>query len=180
MKKFAKILAVCMLVVMVAMTFTSCGLFGLNLKSAAKKLDKAGYKTFYLSEDDIKEIQKNDDISLEDERVDALFAAKLLLNSFFEFKVNDIAPVELIFAISGEDKKPLDDNATIIYSFCAYEFESRDDAKEVFEAMEENFDTDNLDHAFTYGMRGKVVYFGSVDAVKTALGFPANLFVKAK
>lgn len=44
MKKFAKILAVVMLVAIVAMTFASCGLFGLDLDKVEDRLDKKDYE----------------------------------------------------------------------------------------------------------------------------------------
>lgn len=43
MKKFAKILAVCMLVMIVAMSFASCGLFGLDLDKVEDRLEDKGY-----------------------------------------------------------------------------------------------------------------------------------------
>ena len=44
MKKFAKILAVCMLAVFMVMTFASCGLFGLDLDKVEDRLDKKDYE----------------------------------------------------------------------------------------------------------------------------------------
>lgn len=43
MKKIAKILAVVMLVAVVAMSFASCGLFGLDLDKVEDRLDKKDY-----------------------------------------------------------------------------------------------------------------------------------------
>ena len=44
MKKFAKILAVCMLVMIVAMSFASCGLFGVDIDKAEDRLEDKGYE----------------------------------------------------------------------------------------------------------------------------------------
>ena len=46
MKRITKILAVCMLVVMVAMTFASCGIFSLNFEKVEARLEKKGYEVF--------------------------------------------------------------------------------------------------------------------------------------
>lgn len=43
MKKIVKILALCMLIIMVAMTFASCGLFSLDFDNVEERLEKKGY-----------------------------------------------------------------------------------------------------------------------------------------
>ena len=53
MKRITKILAVCMLVIMVAMTFTSCGLFSLNLEKVAKRLAKEDYIVIMSQNEDL-------------------------------------------------------------------------------------------------------------------------------
>ena len=49
MKRFTKIIAVCLLVIMVIMTFASCGIFSLNLEKVAKRLISKDYSVNILS-----------------------------------------------------------------------------------------------------------------------------------
>ena len=131
MKKFTKILAVCMLVVMVAMTFASCGVLSIDLYKSAEKLAK---KDYYC------EISNDDgELWLEAEEDDG-------------------------------------DNWVEIIKF-----DSVDDANDYLEEIEDemNYYGDHEEDV-TYGRKGKVVYWGTVDAVKDALGFPANLFITKK
>ena len=132
MKKFTKILAVVMLVLMVAMTFASCGVLSIDLEKVAKRLEKKDY---------IFELEYYEDEA-------ALYAC-------------DEDEEEFIQIIK---------------------YETIDDAKEGFDEMKEGFEEakDYYDTDLTYGRKGKVVYAGTVKAVKDAFGFPANLLVFKK
>lgn len=134
MKKFAKILAAVMLVAIVAMTFTSCGLFGLDLNKIEDRLDKKDYEVESYSYDGNTRLSAYDD----------------------------------------------DDNV-----FIAVEFDDKDDAKDAYDELKENWDdmvedAKEEDLEVTYGKNGNVVYYGTVKGVKDALGFPSNLLVFKK
>ena len=137
MKKFTKILAVVMLVLMVAMTFASCGIFSLNTEKMAKRLDRKGYQVSSGEEDGIEFVYARGDADGYDD--------------FFE----------------------------------AATFENKDDAKEAYDDIKDGW-ADMADEfaeagvKITYGKSGNTVYYGTVKAVKAALGFPSNLFVFAK
>ena len=53
MKKFTRILALCMLVIMVAMTFSSCGVLTLNFTVARVRLEAKGYEVEVTDPDEI-------------------------------------------------------------------------------------------------------------------------------
>ena len=137
MKKFSKILAVCLLVVMVAMTFTSCGLFSLNLEKVTGRLMDKGYSIYAMSdEDELKYI------------TEAL----------------DIEEPKILYSASKDDER-----------FLAVEFEKASDAKDAFDALEEH--VKDMGEDTICKRQGKVVYGGTEQALKDALGFPANLFL---
>ena len=56
------------------------------------------------------------------------------------------------------------------------------DAIEAYENAKDNWDdfSEDAEDGLTYGKQGSVIYIGTVDAVKDALSFPANLFVFEK
>ena len=67
--------------------------------------------------------------------------------------------------------------------FEACTFKNKDDAKEAYDDIKSDWDEvmEYVDgEKYTYGKSGNTVYYGSVKAVKAALGFPSNLFVFAK
>ena len=134
MKRITKILAVCMLVVMVAMTFASCGIFSLNFEKVEARLEKKGYEVFTRERDG-----RQDLVAWGDDE------------NFINAST---------FATNDEAKE--------YYS----------DLKNDWEDLSEEYKEKGL--KVTYGKSGKTLYFGTVDAVKTALGFPSSLFVFAK
>ena len=69
--------------------------------------------------------------------------------------------------------------------FMAVTFEDKDDAKEAYDELKDEWEeiaeaADEEGFKVTYGKSGNTVYYGTVKAVKAALGFPSNLFVFAK
>ena len=124
MKKFTKIIAVTMLVAFVALAFSSCGLFGMDMFKVAERLSKKGYAFEIESENGQMYVEAYD----EDEE------------DYFE----------------------------------AIKFESKSDVEDFVENELENTEWDSDE---TYGVKGKVVYWGTVQGVKDALGFPANILV---
>jgi hypothetical protein len=164
MKKFAKILAAVMLVAIVAMTFASCGLFGLDLEKVEDRLEDKDYKVYYVDD-----LENTDDMGFEE--LGALMSISFM---FEEFGIDE-TPVAGLMGSSEDDEE----NA-----FFAAEFESASDASDAYDSLKDAWDeyTEDADDdvKVTYGKSGKVVYFGTVQGVKDALGFPSNLLVFKK
>lgn len=134
MKRFTKILTLSLLIIMVAMTFASCGMLGVNLEKVTGRLMDKGY-TVYISSDE--------------ERLEEMA------------EYMDIKEPKVIFSAQNEDED----------MFYAIEFKKSADAKNSFEALEEYFE----DYADDYDdlickRKGKVVYCGTKQGVKDALG----------
>lgn len=162
MKKIAKILVACVLLMSVVFSFASCGMFNPDVDSMKDKLKDNGYEY---------DVQKNEDytsISM----VSYLAEIGASLSDLYNIDIDE-APVKTISAfIEGDDAE----------YFGAFEFEKTSYAKEAYEELEDVFEniTDDSDEDISYGRKGKTVYIGTVQGVKDALGFPASLFVSAK
>ena len=164
MKKFAKILAVCMLAVFMVMTFASCGLFGIDLEKAADRLEDKDYKVYYVDD-----LENTDDMDFEE--LGALMALGFM---FEEFGIDETPVAGLMGSLEDDEEN----------AFFAAEFESASDASDAYDSLKDAWDeyTEDADDdvKVTYGKSGKVVYFGTVKGVKDALGFPSNLLVFKK
>ena len=168
MKKLTKILAVCMLLVIVAMSFASCGLIGMDLEKMADRLEDKDYVAVCVDMADVKEIA--DDLSPEE--TFAVLHICLLFGMGFGVDLDETEPVAFLLA-STEDEET---------SFMAIEFGSTKDAKSVYEDVKDNRDAfldlkDEESEDLIYGKIGKIVYVGTEQGLKDALGFPANLLV---
>ena len=70
--------------------------------------------------------------------------------------------------------------------FYAIEYDDEDDAEEDYEDFLDDWDDTKEDaeeegyNKLTYGKKGNVIYYGTVQGVKDALGFPMSLFVFKK
>ena len=153
MKKFAKILAAVMLVAIVAMTFASCGLFGLNLEKAEDRLEDENYQVYHYKDYD-----------------DADYYTQMMVAYMFEELGIDDEPSAVLGGTKGDE------------AFYAVKFKKSSEANDAYKNAKKNWDdfSEDAEGDLTYGKQGNVIYFGSVDAVKTALGFPSNIFVFEK
>ena len=161
MKKFAKIVAICLLAIMVTTMFASCNLLvgDIDLKKTADKLEDAGYEVYY-----IKDVSGIDDFDFE--ALGVLYGAAYMLD---ELGIDE-DPVSIL--ITSDDDE----------GFWAFAFEDEDDANDAYEDLEETWEeySKNSNTDTTYGKSGNIIYFGTVKGTKDALGFPANLLVFAK
>lgn len=160
MKRFIKILALCMLVVMVAMMFASCGLLGGNISKMKSRLKDKDYMVASVSSDN--EIEGV---------VESMF-------NEYGFEVANEMPEKMLVA-QGDDG--YGDDVLVLYEFenaikalQAY----NNDYKDAIKAACDELKDEGLDP--TYGISGKIIYLGTVDACKIAFGFPMNLFIKEK
>ena len=158
MKRFIKILALCMLVAMVAMTFASCGLLGGDLSKIKSRLNKKDYAVITISSD-----------SQIESIVEAMFEEYGLSSS-------DEMPEKALFTTTEDGESVL-----VIYEFKnsikalqAYNDDYEDALKLAADDLPEDYGE------ATYGISGKLLYVGTVDACKDAFGFPMNLFIKEK
>ena len=158
MKKLTKILALSFIIIMVTSMFASCGLFDSKMDKIEDRLDDEDYVVVKIS-------------------------SNSMMDSFVEEVLNmrptDLNTPESVLAAYHEDDS---DNAIIIIEFdnsikalIAYFEDYKDAIKEYLDEEGEDYDLE-----FTYGIDGSIIYFGTVDAAKIALGFPANLFVFEK
>ena len=150
MKKFTKILALCMLVIMVSLTFASCGLFGPKISKLKENLKDDDYYAYTGDGEDIE-----------------YYVASVLGTKLSK------TPDRYLRA------EHEDNNDEFLY---ALSYKKTSDAKKTYDDLEdwaEDFGKAS-DEDITWGRIGKVVYIGTVDAVKTAFGFPYSLFIKAK
>ena len=153
MKKFAKILTVVMLIAIVAMTFASCGLFSLDLGDVEDRLEDEDYTVYHY-----KKYDKADSYT------------KYMVEYIFEELDIDAEPVAVLGGYKNDD------------FFYAVELDGFFDAISAYESAKDNWDdfSEDADGELTFGKQGSVLYIGTVDAVKDALSFPANLFVFEK
>ena len=168
MKNFVKILVVSMLILAMTLSFASCNLFGLDLDKVEERLEDEDYVV--------------DTVTNE-------YYILVQLNTLFPYVELDSMPEEIFGATKS---KEIRDDKFSVEMFYAMKFESKDAAKEAYAILEpeleyfveeynENADTNNLEKKdFTWKRDGDIVYFGTVDAVKTALGMPFSLLVFAK
>ena len=149
MKKFTRILALCMLVIMVAMTFSSCGVLTLNFTVARVRLEAKGYEV---------EVTDPDEIDDESDEATSLVFLSLIFGE----------TPEKILKASKDDEN---------ISICKFD-SSKDakDAKENLEEFREDY-SDDASEDFVYVTRGKLLIIGTEQGVKDALGFPGSLFV---
>ena len=168
MKKFAKILVVSMLLLAMTFSLASCNLFGLDIDKVEDRFEDAKYVTATVTNE---------------------YYVLLQMSTLFPYVELDSMPEEIF---SATQEKAIRDNKFSVEMFYAMTFESKTAAKEAFAILEpeleyfveeynENADKNKVEKKdFTWERNGNVVYFGTVDAVKTALGTPFNLFVFAK
>ena len=159
MKKLTKILAICMLISFVIMTFASCSLLGMDLEATSIKLEEAGYDVYYAED-----YSNTSDMNIAD--------------------LGIILGVAYVLDELGIDKEPVSILVTMDddEGFWAFEFEDNDDASDAYEDLQENWDEYSKDSKSksTYGKSGNVVFFGTVQGVKDAIGFPNSLLVFEK
>lgn len=166
MKKFTKIIAFCLLIAIVSMTFASCGLFGMNFMLQEKKLESKGYTVIRF------DYKENGDANIDSEETAG--AALVMLGAIFsnvdgkDFPT-DKSPESVLVAFTD------DDSALSGEYFVAMKFEKFSEAKEFYQDLKENWT--GGEGGTTYGKKGNVVYVGTVQGVKDALGFPANILV---
>ena len=152
-----------MLLLSMTLSFVSCGKIGyLDLDKVAERLEDEDYLV---------------------EAVTNEYYVYYALNVMFPYVELDERPEEVLSAL------PKNEGNDVFY---ALRFEDADIAKEAYAVLEpeieyfveeynENLEKEDEDtKSFTWARKGDVVYFGTVDAVKDALGMPASLFVFGK
>ena len=167
MKKFAKILVVSMLLFAVTLSFASCGVIkeklglGFTMEKLQEKLKDEGYVV---------------------ETVTNEYYVFYQLNVLFPYVELDERPEEIMTAFQEKGNDV----------FYALKFEDKEIAEEAFAVLEpeieyfieeynenlEKLEKDAMD--FTWKRKGDIIYFGTVDAVKAAIGLPGSLFVFKK
>ena len=166
MKKFAKIVAICLLAVMLTTMLASCSFIGdlfigsIDLKEASDKLNDAGYEIYYIED-------VSDTDNLDFEALGALYGAAYMLEALGI----DEDPVSILIASDDNDE-----------GFWAFDFKNESDAEDAFESFEDSWEaySENSKSETTYAKNGTIIYFGTVQGVKDALGFPASLFISEK
>ena len=159
MKKFTRILALCLLMCIVVATFSSCAFFKpSNPDAMADKLEP-DFITEMKHENALKEIQKM--IGNLHEKGYFSSSQYRIYHGTYYIEIYDNYTDERVFCASVEPNT--------IYAK-AYLKVIKRDWKNMYE----------FEDAATYGRKGTLVYYGNVKIVKDALGFPANIFVFRK
>lgn len=151
MKKFTKILAVCMLLAITVFSFASCGILeslGIGekeesktgLEKAADELGKKSYLIYYVGRENIAE---SEDVAI--------------MLEFFEIKEE---PVEALIASSNG-----------LDFYYAFKFEDESTAQNAYEQLDidaliEGYGSD----IFSVGINDKIVYVGTNQGIKDAHG----------
>ena len=137
----------------ISIASTSYFSLGFNFNKVEDRLIAEDYETIYCAEDDMDGI------------------AGISVSVSLSILGIEEDATEAILASFGEEY------------FYAFEFADKRTANDAYSQLEDNYDDlkskNDLNYC-TYGKKGNVVYFGTVDAVKDALGRPASLFVREK
>ena len=159
MKKLTKILAICLLISFAITVFASCSLLGMDLEATSIQLEDKGYDVFY-----VEDYSDTSDKNFADLGV--------ILGIAYVLDALDIDEEPASALVTMDDDE----------GFWGFEFKNAEEANDAYEDLKENWKeyTKDSKSKSTYGKSGNVVYFGTVQGVKDALGFPNSLLVFEK
>lgn len=174
MKKFSKILVASMLLLAVVFSFASCAIVDTAKEKLSITLNLGTVKESFEEEDYLTEIITNE-----------YYIKYELQNNLFPYvDLGQNMPIEILLA----NPSRLNDHST----FVALKFESSSISKEAYAILEpeieyfveeynESLEKDDIEaEDFAWGRKEDVIYFGTVNAVKIAIGMPGSLFVFKK